>query len=432
MASAETISQALALAYSSNPEINAARAQTRADDEAVPIARSGYRPIVSLFSTVISETNDSQVVTDSTTLDSAVGLSVSQNIFSGFRVRNNIRASEAGVLASRELLRNTVENVLLDAATAYFDVIREQAILNLRDRNVIFLDEQLSAANERFSVGENTKTDVSQTRARLASGRAATSLAEANLADSRASYHRIIGHEPSNLTSKFPYARLIPAELSQAISRGQNDHPIVLASIHQADAQAFVVKRLQGERLPTVSISGSIVHNESFDTNIDPNTLTVLGRLSIPLYQGGLVSAEVRQAKEEYGLRQIAIDQARDEVRAAVVSAWARMGAAAEAITAAEEGVKAANDALSGVEEEQRVGQRTTLDILDAQQELLQTEEILVGAQRVRMVAAFALLSAMGRLTLEQLDLPTESYDPAEHYDAVKNRWFGELTPDGR
>jgi outer membrane protein len=430
--SAETIPQALAAAYSSNPQINVARAQTRSDDETVPIARSGYRPVISLFGTAIGQGTDSGTVADPLTGDGAVGLSVSQNIFTGFRVRNAIRESEAGVLASRELLRNTVQNVLFDAAVAYLDVIRDDAILNLRNRNVIFLEEQLTAANERFNVGENTKTDVSQTRARLASGRAAVSLAESNLARSRAQYHKVIGHDPVDLRAEFPYESLIPSDLPGAILIGQSDHPVVLASIHQADAQGFVIKQFEGSRLPTVSINGTVVHEESFDTNVDPNTFTILGRLTIPLYQGGLVAAQIRQAKEQYGLRRIAIDLARDEVRAAIVSAWALTRSAEDAIAAAQEGVKAASDALSGVEEEQRVGQRTTLDVLDAQLELLQTQEILIVAQRDRIVASFALLSAMGRLTGEELDLVADLYDPTEHYRAINNGRNGDLTPDGR
>lgn len=431
-ASAESISQALASAYVSNPEINSARAQTRADDENLPIARSGYRPVISFFSTVSGNHTDSPSVADRTTFNSTVGLSVTQNIFTGFRVRNAVRASQAGILASREVLRNTVQNVLFDAAVAYYDVVSNTAILDLRQRNVLFLEEQVSAANERFSVGESTKTDVSQARARWASGRASVSLAEANLATSRAIYRQIIGHDPSGLRQEFPYSGLIPPALSAAVSLGESNHPLVVASIHQADAQAYVVKQLEGQRLPTVSLSGSATHNESFDTNSDPNNYSFTARFSVPLYQGGSISAQIRQAKEQYGMQKIAIDLARDQIRAAVVSAWAQIDAARGAIAAAQEGVSAANDALSGVEEEQKVGQRTTLDVLDAQSELLSTQETLVLAQRDRYVAGFSLLSATGRLTEAQLQLPAPSYDPVEHYDAVKNLPFGSRTPDGR
>lgn len=430
---AETVVQALASAYSNNPEINSARALTRADDENVPIARSGLRPIVSAFSTMTGQVTNSLMASDQETLDGVIGLQVTQNLFTGFRVRNQIRQSEAGVLASRELLRNTVQNILFDSAQAYMDVLRDIAILDIRRRNVLFLDEQVRAANERFNVGENTRTDVAQARARLASARAAVSLAEATLASSRATYRRLVGHDPSNLSNGFPFARLLPPGVSQAIAIGQNGHPVILASIHQADAQAFIVKQIEGEMLPTVSIEGRVQHAESFDNSIqDAGSATITGRVSIPIYQGGAVSARVRQAKEQYGLRKIEIDVARDQVRAAVVSAWAQADASRGAIAAANEGVSAAELALSGVQEEQRVGQRTTLDVLDAQQELLVARETLIIAERDRVVALFAVLSAMGRLTAEALSLPVAAYDPAHHYREVRDRWYGVRTPDGR
>ena len=432
-ASAESIAQALASAYSSNPEINSARANTRSIDENVPIARSGMRPIVSAFSTVTGDTRDRALGgSDRTTARRRRGPSGRAEIFRGFRTRNAIREAETGVLASRELLRNTVQNVLFDAAQAYMDVMRDAAILDIRRRNVIFLQEQVRAAEERFNVGENTRTDVAQTRARLASARAEVSLAEANLATSRAIYRQVVGHDPNALTEGFPYGQLVPDSMNAAVALGQDRHPLVLASIHQADAQAFFVRQIEGEMLPTVSIEGSLQRNEDFNTSGDPNSATILGRISVPLYQGGAVSARVRQAKEQYGLRRIEIDLARDQVRAAVVTAWAQVDAARGAISAANEGVEAAEIALSGVQEEQRVGQRTTLDVLNQQQELLNARETLVLARRGLVVASYALLSAMGRLTAEDLNLPTAPYDPAEHYRATESRWYGTRTPDGR
>ena len=432
-ASAETITHALASTYSWNPQINSARAQTRADDERVPIALSGYRPIISAFSTVVGDVTDTAIGGgDQETLDASVGLQVTQNLFTGFRVKNAVLESEAAVLASRELLRNTVQNVLFDAAQAFMDVIRDIEILDIRRRNVLFLDEQVRAANERFDVGENTRTDVAQARARNATARAAVSLAEANLATSRAIFRRIVGHDPVGLSNGFPYARLVPPTVGQAISIGQDGHPIIFAAINQADAQAFLVKQIEGEMLPTVSLEGRVQHFESLDSSIDPNSATITGRVSIPLYQGGLVSARVRQAKEQYGLRKIEVDLARDQVRAAVVTAWAQVDASRGAIAAANEGVGAAEIALSGVQEEQSVGQRTTLDVLDAQEELLLARETLVVARRDLVVASFALLSAMGRLNAEQLNLPVAAYDPTEHYNEVRDLWGGVRTPDGR
>lgn len=433
VASAETVAQALASAYRSNPEINSARANTRAVDENVPIAKGGLRPIISAFSTVTGRAVDpTPLGGENPAFDGGVGLQIEQNLFRGFRVRNAIRESEAGVLASRELLRNTVQNVLFDSAQAYMDVLRDAALLDIRSRNVLFLDEQVRAANERFNVGENTRTDVAQTRARLASARAGVSLAEANLATSRALYRQFIGHEADGLVGGFPYGRLIPDSLPQAVAVGQNGHPIILASIHQTDAQAFLVKQIEGELLPSVTLEGALQRSEDFHSSSDINSAAITGRITVPIYQGGVVSARVRQAKEQYGLRKIEIDLARDQVRASVASSWAQIEAARGAISAAREGVQAADLALSGVQEEQRVGQRTTLDVLDQQQELLGARETLILAERNLVVASFALLSAMGRLTAEQLRLGTPAYDPVEHYTAVRDKWYGVRTPDGR
>lgn len=431
---AETIGEALVSAYSWNPTLNSARAQTRSDDEDVPIARSGYRPIVTAYTTLAGSQSDIPLgaAADRTTLEGAVGLQLTQNLFTGFRVRNAIRQSEASVLASRELLRNTEQNVLFDAAQTYLDVLRDLSILDIREQNVLFLEEQVRATNERFSVGDTTKTDIAQARARLASARAGVATAEATLAISKANYRRVIGHDPGYLRGSFPYANLIPNDLPEAESIAQNRHPVIFASIHQADAQAFVVNQIEGERLPTVSLEATVEHAESFGTSTDPNSGTIIGRLTVPLFQGGSVSARVRQAKEQYGLRRIEIDVARDQVRVAVVAAWAQRQAAVEAIAAAQEGIGAASTALAGVQEEQRVGQRTTLDVLDAQQDFLIVQETRILAERDKVVAAFALLSAMGRLSAGDLTLPAERYDPRDHYEAVRGKWFGLRTPDGR
>lgn len=436
---AESMAQALASAYADNPEINSARAQTRAEDENVAIARGARLPTIGIVNQTTFQTSDvagrsglSGAAGKNTTFDNEVTLSVEQNVFTGFRVTNSIRQAESGVLASRELLRNTVENVLFQAAQAYQDVIRDKAILEIRRLNVIFLDEQVRAANERFSVGENTKTDVAQARAAAAEARAQVAVATANLATSRATFRQVIGHDPGNLSDGFPYERLIPSQLAQAIAIGQDDHPIILAAMHQADAQAFAIKQIEGELLPSASVEGTVGRRDVWDLDPDPNGASVVGRITIPLFPGGSVYPRIRQAKEVYGLQKIQIDVARDQVRAAVVTAWAQVEAAIGAISAAQEAVEAAEIALSGVQEEQLVGQRTTLDVLDAQQVLLTAREGLVIARHGRVVANFSVLSAMGRLTAERLALPIEPYDSTEHYRAVRGRFIGVSTPDGR
>jgi outer membrane protein len=421
-AGADTLTDALAAAYWTNPDINVARAQTRIADEALPIAKSALRPNITGSGSI----TESSRIGD---IDSRVGLEVTQDVFRGFRTKNAKLEADAAILASRQALASVVQDVLFDAAEAYMNVLRDQALLELRRTNVRFLSEQLKAAQDRFDVGETTRTDVAQTRARLSGAQANVSLAEANLNASRAVYRQVIGREPGKLTPGYSYKRLIPGALAQALKSGQANHPAILAAIYNADAAAFVVKQVEGELLPTISVEGRAEQAFGID---DSNSVSITGRLRVPLYQGGGVSARVRQAKETLGLRQIEVDVRRTQVRAAVVSSWGQLQAAKAAIIAASAQVEAARIALNGVQEEQRVGQRTTLDVLDAQEELVDARANLVVVQRDSIVASFLLLSSIGRLSAENLNLPVERYDPAAHYEAVKDKWFGLRTPDGR
>ncbi len=440
-ASAESLIQALANAYQNNPSLNVARARTRITDENIPIARAPLRPNVfgsASLSSVARRTrtwsslSGNYVGNTTTETDGALGIDVTQNLFRGFRTRNAIREAEVSVLASREDLRAAVQDVLAAASEAYMNVLRDQALLRLGQRNVEFLEEQLRAAQDRFEVGENTRTDVAQTQARLAAARSDVSLTRANLNASRAVYRQIIGNEPGRLRLSFPYQKVLPGSLKSAITMGQERHPFILASIYDADAAAFQVKQIEGELLPTVSVEGSANTIFGVDDAEYNNSASVTGRVSVPIYQGGGVSARVRQAKENLGLARIQIDVSRDQVRAEVIAAWGDLDAAKAATISAAAEVKAAQIALDGVQEEQRVGQRTTLDVLDAQQELLDAQVTQVLAQRGRVVAAFRLISAVGRLDETELSLPVARYDPTEHYEAVKDKWFGLRTPDGR
>ena len=440
-AAAQSLPEALAAAYWNNPEINAARAQTRAVDENVPLAKSGFRPRVSGFADVTSQWRHGTVLgaggrvggqQGDQQVDAALGFAVEQDIFRGFRTRNEIREAEAAVLASRHTLANTAQNVLFDAAQAYMDVLRDRAVLQLRQRDVEFLAEQLQATQDRFDVGEATRTDVAQTRARLAESQAQVSLGQANLRASLATFRQVVGQEATNLSPGFVFANRLPPSLPAAVELGQAGHPAILAAIYTADADAFEVKQIEGEFLPTVSIQGTVQRDFGLDSDFEANVGTITGRVTIPIYQAGATSARLRQAKELMGESRIAVDIRRAQVRAAVVTAWYQLEAASAAIAAATTAVEAAQVALEGVQEELRVGQRTTLDVLDAQQELLDARVTLVLAQRDRVVSSFAILSAIGHLDAEHLDLPTPRYDPQEHYLQVRDKWFGLRTPDGR
>lgn len=439
-ARAQTLMQALAEAYNNNPTLNQARAQLRVTDEGVPIAKSTGRP------TATASLEHGHVSSWSTSPGnglphysshynpSTVALQIVQPIFQGFRTRNSIKQAEASVLAQRESLKNTEQQVLLDAVTAYMDVIRDGAIVQLRERDLEFLDEQVGASRDRFEVGEGTRTDVSQAQARAASARSELNLARANLTTSRAVFQQIIGIKPQRLVGRTKVYGTLPKSVDGALQIGRAEHPAIRASEMNIDAALYAVKVVEAEMLPTMTLEGNLSRqwqpSSSFDGRVD--TASIYGRIRVPLYQGGGVSARVRQAKEELGVARIQLDVNRDLVQANIVASWGQLQAAMASIVAGRAAVAANQLALDGVIEEQKVGQRTTLDVLDAQRELINARVSLVTAERNKVVAAYALLSTVGRLKAESLGLQVTAYNPEAHFEKVEDKWFGLRTPDGR
>ena len=446
-AAAQTLTSSLAAAYNYNPELNAARSNLRATDESVAIARSGNRPIVTAnlgaSATTTTAVNSRQfglggvvVARRSSTVNTnpvSIGVTLVQPLFQGFQVRNTIRQAESAVQAQRSALANTEQSVLLDAATSFMDVIQNQAIVSLRESDIRFLQEQVRAAQDRFEVGEGTRTDVSQAEARLAEAQSFYNFAVADLETSKAVFRQVTGLTAQSPRNDINVGRFLPKTLNAALAVGQEEHPAIIAAVHNVDVALFNARALEGEALPSVNLSGSAgttIWPNSNQTRQDSAEIGV--NVSIPIYQGGRVSAQVRQAKEQLGTARIQVDLNRDAVRRTVVSAWAVHKAAQASILAAQTGVFAAQLALEGVIEEQRVGQRTTLDVLDSQRDLVDAQVTLVQAERDAVVAAYSLLSAIGRLNAERLGLRVVAYKPAEHYQAVKDKWYGMRTPDGR
>lgn len=437
LASAETLLQALASAYANNPELNAARAATRAVDEGVPQALSNYRPQVNARGSVTQSWDDTDFRggggTDTNGASATLGLNVTQNLFRGFRTANGTKQAEAAVLASRANLLNTEQNVLFGAAESFMNVVRDRALVELRSQNVAFLRQQGKATRDRFEVGETTRTDVAQADARVSLAVSQYNLAQAMLNSSEAIYQQIVGNKPGKLNQGYSPNGLIPNNLDSALTVALTDHPGILAAIYNADSAAYNTKVIEGELLPTVSLEGDISRTFNFQGNTSSsNNASLTGRVSIPIYQGGGVSSRVRQSKEIAGQRQIELDLTRQQVRASVVSAWGQLTASRAVIVAAEAQRNASQIALSGVIEEQRVGQRTTLDTLNAQQELQDARVNLISARRDQVVAAFALASSIGRLNAQRLGLGGQIYQPEEHYEKVRDKWFGLRTPDGR
>jgi outer membrane protein len=432
---AETMDSALARAYGGNPTLNAQRASVRATDENVPRALSGYRPKITASADVGVSVTDTfrNVWTNDQTLPRGYGLQVNQTLWNGGQTGNSVRQADAGILAARETLRQTEQQVLLDGSTAYMDVLRDTAIVNLRNNNIDVLEEQLRQTRDRFNVGEVTRTDVAQAEARLAQARADASLAEGNLKSSLGRYRQVIGVEAKQLAPARNIDPLLPRTLDGAVAASQVEHPSILAALHNVDVALLAVKVAEGQLYPTVQVQGAFSNRWDYQgSNQQLRQATVVGSVSVPLYEGGAVYSAIRQAKETLGQRRIEADQARDLIRANVVSAWGQLEATRERITASQAQIVAAEVALNGVREEAKVGQRTTLDVLNAQQELLNARVNLVQAQRDKVVASFALLSSVGRLSSRSLALKVEQYSPGVHYEQVRDKWIGVRTPDGR
>jgi outer membrane protein len=444
------MSGALALAYQENPDLNQQRAGLRATDETVPQATAAFRPQVSAtgnYGYSYLEERSSGVssaatlglpstagTTRFTTTTGMVGLTVSQTLFNGNRNVNTVRRAESNVLGSRENLRDVERTVLLNAATAYMNVLRDTAILDLRKNNIIVLEEQLRQTSHRFTVGEETVTDVAQADASLASGRSDYFTAQANLATSAANYRQIIGVEPHQLDPARSIEGLLPGTLQASITMALAEHPTIQAAQHAVDAAELQVKIQEGQLYPTLAAVGSAQENYA-DLGVPGLKVfngSVQAQLSAPIYTGGLVDAEVRQAKELVAQARIQVDLQRDSVRALVISSWGQLEAAKASIRSNESAVKAAELALTGIRQEARVGQRTTFDVLTAQQTLLNARVSVVTAQRDRVVASYSVMSAAGRLSAACLNLKVTQYDPTIHYDAVKDKWIGLRTPDGR
>jgi len=360
-------------------------------------------------------------------------LTGTQTLFNGFQTGNRTRQAESQVFAARETLRSTEQTVLLNAATAYMNLLRDAAILDLQRRNVEVLQEQLRQTRDRFKVGEVTRTDVAQAESRLAAGRAQVLTAESNYISSKAAYRQQIGVEPGRLAAASPVDRYTPRTLAAAIEAGREFNPAVAAAMFGIDVALLQVKINEGALLPTVTAQVNVQQSWEVSPIIMKQLdASIVGQVTVPIYQGGQEYSLIRQSKETLGQQRISLDTTRDQVQANVTQAWGQLDAAKAQIQATQAQVNSAEIALNGVREEARVGQRTTLDVLNAQQELVNARVALVTAQHDRVVASYTLLSAVGGLSVGGLGLKTTVYDPMTHYQQVRDAWVGLRNPDGR
>jgi outer membrane protein len=449
LARAETIESALAKAYQNNPQLNAQRAVVRQTDENVSQALAGTRLTISATVNAGTEYTDTTEVfppIPGTPLNTSTsvrikgrtnprsaGINASQTLFDGFQTANRTRAAEAQVFAARETLRVIEQSVLLSAAAVYMDVLRDSANLEVQRTNVRVLERTLKVTNDRYNAGAITNTDVAQSEAQLAGGEATLHAAESALLTTRANYRRIIGVEPENLTPGMPVDRYSPRTLKAAVEQGVSQNPSVTAAMYDVDVALLQVKIAEGGLYPTLALQGN-VQAQYYPNILTPKLFTssVMVGLAVPIYQGGREYSAIRQDKEAVGQRRLNVDQVRDQVRADVTQYWGQIDAAKAQTAAAQRQVKASEVALDGVREEARVGQRTTLDVLNAQQALVNARINLITAQHDRVVLSYSLMSAVGRLSAVVLRLPVDVYDPTVHYQQVRDSWLGVRTPDGR
>jgi len=428
-AAAQTLIETLASAYESNPQLAAERARLRQTNEGYAQAFSARLPTLSANASVSEEIDNwggNNIFNRSG--QAQYSATASQAIYRGGRTGGAIDSALAQIRAGRESLRATEQSVLLTAIQAHLDVVRDETVVEIRRNNVEVLGQQLQAARDRFEVGEITRTDVAQAEARVSGAQAQLSAAQAQLAASRAAYERVVGAAPTDPQAPGALPDL-PENLGDAAEAALDANPQLLAARFGEEAAREQVRVARGALRPEVGISVSASEfRESDFTGQGVGSADVRAQVSVPIFTGGLNGSRVRQALAGADEARLQVVVSQRQVIEAVTNAWNTYLAAQAVIESSRQAVRANEIAFEGVEQEAFVGLRTTLDVLDAEQELLNSRLDLVSAERDLYVASFALLQAMGRLDAQTLALPVEAYDPAE--DLNRARWSPvDLTP---
>ena len=436
---AESLPEALVRAYQDNPQLNVERAKLRGTDENVSQALAGYRPqvTVGLSSGLIAVRN---LLPDSSTQSALLkpwtaGITINQTLFNGFKTSSTVRQAEAQVKAGREALRAVEQGVLLDGATAYMSVLSNQSLVEAQRLNVTFLRQTLDTTRTRLRVGDVPPTDVAQAEARVARATADLNNAEVALAVSQATYAEVIGVRPGHLVAAEPADRLLPKSRDDAIAIARRENPTIVGATFDLDAAQFQVSIAESSLYPTLGVQGNVSRNVQTDTTLGTTTsnqASVMGTLNVPIYDGGVAASQVRQAKEGLMQMRTQLDRVRRQAETAATAAWVTHEGAKVGLAAAQAEVRAAQVALDGVQKEAQAGKRTTLEVLNSQQDLMQARARLIAAQQDRVVASYTLLSALGRLNRVHLALNSPDYDPQVHYQQVRDAWHGLRTPSGK
>ncbi|MDO8606772.1 MAG: TolC family outer membrane protein [Phaeospirillum sp.] len=424
---AESLDDVLSSTYSSNPTLAARRARLRSTDETVPQALSNWRPTVTMTGSIGrgNYSNNAYTKYGSVRTPKTGAITLTQPLFRGGRTMAATSQADNTVLSERALLAATEQTILLGAANAYLNVVRDEEVVKLSVNNEQVLRKQLEATQERFKVGEITRTDVSQAEARLSKATADRVAAEGTLQSSRANYLNSVGHAPERPQQPDLPAAL-PGNLEELTAIALASNPNVIAADYAQAAAQDGIDLVFGELLPTLSLSADVTRTLQTSTMKSATIAQeVLLNLSVPLYEGGATYARVRASKHTAGQRRIEADQARRDAVETSTKAWESLQAARAQAKAYEAQIKASGLALAGVREESKVGSRTVLDVLNAEQELFDARVNFAKAQHDVLAGAFLVKSSLGQMTARGLNLPVAIYDPAKHYDDVRGKWIG-------
>lgn len=427
-ASAQSLTDALATAYSNNPTLLSQRASQRATDEGVPQALSGWRPTVTFTSSAGKLDQDFQPGS-ATRRDDVISpfnnsISINQPLYRG-STSASVASAEALVQAGRATLTSTEETVLLNVVTAYMDVLQNQAVLELQRNNEQVLRRRLESTNAQFQVGELTRTDVAQAEASVSQAVADRITAEGTLDISRAAFQRAVGQAPANLVQP-PALSDLPQTIEAALGIAMDENPDLQAAVFRQESSQNDIRSASGGLLPTVSLQATAGKAyETVSAKLITDTAQILAVVSVPLYESGSVYSQTRQRRQIDSQRRVQIDETRRLVQQNVTQFWSSLGSARANIRSRKDQVESTRVALDGVQQEQMVGSRTVLDVLNADQAYLNAQVALVRSQHDEYVAAFQLQSAIGRLTARRLGLPVELYDPVANYNRVRDKWIG-------
>lgn len=426
-ANAESIFEAMSEAYNTNPTLHGERATSGAYNEEAALARSGFRPTIGIGG---SYTDSHTRKTGSNTVDGySKGYkgTVKQSVFNGFQTYNSVKAADSSAKAEIENLYNVEQAVLLDASTAYLDVVRDEAIVKLQKNNEHLLKKQLDETLARFSVGEVTRTDVAQSRASYAQAQSDLISAEGNLAISRDDYLRIVGKEPKDVVFPENLSSMFPSEFDAAMAYARNNNYALLAAQKALKAAKYNVKSNEGALLPEVNFTASSGKNTvSSHTGINPSTRSneYTVEMTMPLYAGGATRAKIRKSKYQRWAAQEQLQSAERAVVSSVTASWEMMQTSKSNISSIQEQVKASAIALEGTQKEEALGNRTVLDVLNAYQTLLTSQVNEVKARHDYYVSGLMLMQSMGKLTAKKLGLNVKHYDAEGNYQNTKGKWL--------